>query len=273
MSENHVFKRIVVKVGTSSLTYPNGKLNISGIEKLVRVISDLQNRGHEMVLVSSGAVAVGVNKMGLRQRPKTTRMKQAAAAVGQCELMHIYDKMFLEYGVTVAQLLLTRANVNNDHQRENVHNTFDALLETAVVPIVNENDTVAIEELNEVETFGDNDTLSAVVARVCHADLLVIFTDIEGLYDSNPRKNADAKLISRVEKVDAALRAVAGGPGTDGGTGGMATKLNAAELCMDAGIPMLITLGDRPQSLYDVVAGKKVGTLFKRKKAHKCETS
>lgn len=255
-------RRIVVKVGTSTLTYPTGKLNIRCIEQLVRCVCDLENRGYEMVLVSSGAVGVGVSKLGLSKRPTETRMKQAAAAVGQCELMHIYDKMFLEYGVNVAQILLTRENVSNDHQRENIHNTFDALLETGVVPIVNENDTVAIDELVQVESFGDNDTLSAVVARLCEADLLIIFTDIEGLYSADPRRDPNAKLIPVVERIDAHLRSIAGGPGTAGGTGGMATKLTAAELCMDAHIPMLITKGDRIDVLYDIVEGKAAGTLF-----------
>ena len=259
-------KRIVIKVGTSTLTYPSGKLNLRCIEHLVRIISDLHNCGYEPVLVSSGAIGVGANKLGLRERPRTTRMKQAAAAVGQCELMHIYDKMFLEYGVTVAQILLTRSDVNNEVKRQNIHNTFDALLETGTVPIVNENDTVATEEIEAVETFGDNDTLSAVVSGLCGADLLVIMSDIDGLYDSNPRENPDAKLIDRVEEINDELRAIAGGPGTAGGTGGMATKLVAAELCMEAGISMLITRGDSPEVLYDIVEGRHVGTLFKSKK-------
>lgn len=269
MSHNHAPQRIVVKIGTSNLTYPNGKLNIGRIEQLVRVISDLQHRGNQMILVSSGAVSVGAAKLGWRERPRDIRMKQAAAAVGQCELMHIYDKIFMEYGVKTAQILLTRENVANEEQRANIHSTFDILLDTEVVPIVNENDTVATTELEHIETFGDNDTLSAVVARVCHADLLVIFTDIEGLYDSDPRENPHAKLIGRVEKIDADLRASAGGPGSAGGTGGMATKLIAAELCMDAGIAMLITKGDNPAILYDIVDKKPVGTLFKRPKPRK----
>lgn len=259
-------KRIVIKVGTSTLTYPSGKLNLRCIEHLVRIISDLHNCGFEPVLVSSGAIGVGANKLGLRERPRTTRMKQAAAAVGQCELMHIYDKMFLEYGVTVAQILLTRSDVNNEVKRQNIHNTFDALLETGTVPIVNENDTVATEEIEAVETFGDNDTLSAVVAGLCGADLLVIMSDIDGLYDSNPRENPNARLIDRVEVIDDDLRAIAGGPGTAGGTGGMATKLVAAELCMESGISMLITRGENPEVLYDIVEGRHVGTLFKGKK-------
>lgn len=257
--------RMVVKVGTSTLTYDNGKLNIRRFERLVRTISDLQHHGFQMVLVSSGAVAVGSAKLGLAERPKDLAMKQAAAAVGQCELMHLYDKIFLEYGINVAQILLTRENIIDDTQRENIHNTFTALLQTGVVPIVNENDSVATAELKHIETFGDNDTLSAVVARICEADLLIIFSDIDGLYDSDPRKNPQAKLISQVMNIDAKVRRMAGGAGSQRGTGGMATKINAAELCMDAGIPMLVANGDKDGILYDIVDGKSVGTLFIRK--------
>ncbi|WP_235847526.1 glutamate 5-kinase [Intestinibacillus massiliensis] len=260
-------RRIVVKVGSSTLTHPNGKLNIRRIEHLVRCICDLRNRGYEMVLVSSGAIAVGANKMGLAERPKTLAMKQAAAAVGQCELMHIYDKMFLEYGITVAQMLLTRHDIVEGSRRDNIQNTFDALLQCGNVPIVNENDSVAIEEVEALESFGDNDTLSAVVARLCQSDLLVIFTDMDGLFDSDPRKNPQAKLIPAVHTIDHKLRRVAGGAGTANGTGGMATKLGAAELCMDAGIPMLVTNGESPENLYEIVDGKQIGTLFCRKGA------
>ncbi len=258
--------RLVLKVGTSTLTYPNGKLNIACMEQLVRVLSDLHNRGVQIVLVSSGAIGVGVSKLGLTERPKTTRMKQAAAAVGQCQLMHIYDKIFLEYGITVAQVLLTRGDVAGSAQRKNIRNTFEALLACGTIPIVNENDTVAIEEIEQVEHFGDNDTLSAVVARLCNANELVIFTDIEGLYDSNPRENPNAQLISRVEKIDESLRKVAGGAGTAGGTGGMITKLVAAELCLDADITMRICKGEEASILYDIVDGKAVGTVFQRRK-------
>lgn len=256
--------RIVVKVGTSTLTHDSGKLNIRRFERLIRTVSDLQNRGFQMVLVSSGAVAVGAAKLGFQERPRDLAMKQAAAAVGQCELMHIYDKIFLEYGINVAQILLTRENIIDDTQRENIHNTFTALLKTGVVPIVNENDSVATAELKHIETFGDNDTLSAVVARICEADLLVIFSDIDGLYDSDPRKNPRARLISQVTKIDAKIRRMAGGAGSQNGTGGMATKITAAELCMDAGIPMLVANGDKKDVLYDIVDGQEVGTLFSR---------
>ena len=241
-------RRIVVKVGSSTLTYDNGKPNIRRIERLVRTISDLQNRGFEMVLVSSGAVAVGTAKLGLAERPKELSVKQAAAAVGQCELMHIYDKMFLEYGINVAQILLTRENIVDDDQRTNIHNTFTALTKIGVVPIINENDTVAI------------------VARMCDADLLVIFSDIDGLYDSNPRTNPQAKLINHVGRIDAKIRRMAGGAGSAHGTGGMATKITAAELCMDAGIPMMVANGDKQGLLYDIVDGKEVGTLFQRER-------
>ncbi|MDO5142697.1 MAG: glutamate 5-kinase [Eubacteriales bacterium] len=257
-------RRIVVKVGTSTLTYDNGRLNIRRIERLVRTISDLRNRGFEMVLVSSGAVTVGAAKLGLTERPHELAMKQAAAAVGQCELMHIYDKMFLEYGINVAQILLTRENIIDDDQRDNIHNTFTALLRTGVVPIVNENDTVATAELKHIENFGDNDTLSAVVARVCEADLLIIFSDIDGLYNADPRKDPQARLIGHVPRIDAKIRRMAGGAGSAHGTGGMATKINAAELCMDAGIPMLVANGSREGVLHDIVDGKPVGTLFAR---------
>lgn len=265
-------RRIVVKVGSSTLTHENGKLNIRRIEHLVRCIADLRNRGYQMVLVSSGAVAVGANKMGLGQRPQSLSMKQAAAAVGQCELMHIYDKMFVEYGATVAQILLTRHDIIAGSRRDNIQNTFDALLGADVVPIVNENDSVAIEEVEALDNFGDNDTLSAVVARLCQADLLVIFTDMDGLFDSDPRQNPQAKLIPVVRNIDNRLRRIAGGAGTANGTGGMATKLGAAELCMDAGIPMLVTNGARPEDLYDIADGKQLGTLFSRKGVHTDDT-
>ncbi len=251
-------RRIVVKVGSSTLTYDNGKPNIRRIEQLVRTISDLQNRGFEMVLVSSGAVAVGTAKLGLKERPREP------AAVGQCELMHIYDKMFLEYGINVAQILLTRENIVDTEQRQNIHNTFTELTKIGVVPIINENDSVATAELKHIENFGDNDTLSAVVARMCEADLLVIFSDIDGLYDSDPRKNPQAKLISHVPVITSKVRKMAGGAGSSLGTGGMATKIGAAELCMDANIPMLVANGDKQGLLYDIVDGKQVGTLFSR---------
>ena len=217
-------RRIVVKVGTSTLTYPTGKLNIRGIERLVRCIADLHNRGYEMVLVSSGAIAVGAAKMRLPERPQALRMKQAAAAVGQCELMHVYDKIFAEYGINTAQILLTTEDTEDETRRHNVHNTFDALLETKSLPIVNENDTVAVEEIE----FGDNDSLAAVVSRVSNADLLVIFTDMDGLFDDNPRENPEARLIPVVHEINDVLIAIAGGTDTANVTVSKITKLHTA---------------------------------------------
>ena len=251
-------RRIVVKVGTSTLTYPTGKLNIRGIERLVRCIADLHNRGYEMILVSSGAIGVGAAKLRLPERPTELRMKQAAAAVGQCELMHIYDKIFAEYGINTAQILLTTEDTEHEHRRLNVHNTFDALIETNALPIVNENDTVVVEEIE----FGDNDCLAATVARVACADLVVIFTDMDGLYDDDPRENPEARLIPVVHGITDELRAMAGGAGTANGTGGMATKLNAAELCMERDIPMFIINGAKPETLYELSEGRLAGTLF-----------
>ena len=255
-------RRVVVKVGSSNLTYSNGKLNIYRIERLVRTVSDLKNRGYEMILVSSGAVAVGTAKLGLAERPKDLAMKQAAAAVGQCELMHIYDKMFLEYGVIVSQILLTRENITDEDQRRNVHNTFTALLAAGAVPIVNENDSVATAELLHLDTFGDNDTLAANVAQLCEANLLVLFSDIDGLYDSDPRLDPGARLIPEVREITDEIRQMAGGTGSMHGTGGMATKLAAAQLCMDSGIPMVIANGDQHGLLYDIIDGKQAGTRF-----------
>lgn len=256
--------RIVIKVGTSTLAHATGRLNIQRMERLCKVLSDLKNAGHEIILVSSGAIGMGVGKLNLPGRPADMPGKQAAAAVGQCELMHIYDKMFLEYGINVAQILLTRENIVDTEQRQNIHNTFTELTKIGVVPIINENDSVATAELKHIENFGDNDTLSAVVARMCEADLLVIFSDIDGLYDSDPRKNPQAKLISHVPVITSKVRKMAGGAGSSLGTGGMATKIGAAELCMDANIPMLVANGDKQGLLYDIVDGKQVGTLFSR---------
>ena len=258
--------RIVVKVGTSTLAHSTGRLNIRHTEDLVKVLSDLKNAGHEVILVSSGAIGMGVGKLSLPSRPGDMATKQACAAVGQCELMYTYDRLFTAYNHNVAQILLTRENIVDDDQRTNIHNTFTALTKIGVVPIINENDTVATAELKHIENFGDNDTLSAVVARMCDADLLVIFSDIDGLYDSNPRTNPQAKLINHVGRIDAKIRRMAGGAGSAHGTGGMATKITAAELCMDAGIPMMVANGDKQGLLYDIVDGKEVGTLFQRER-------
>lgn len=255
------FHRAVIKIGSSSLTYANGKINLRALERLVRVISDLRNRGIEIVLVSSGAVSLGFSKMGLSKRPSAMPIKQAAASVGQVELMFLYDKLFGEYGQIISQVLLTRDVVDDDIRHQNVINTFHTLFDYNCLPIVNENDTVSVEEFD----FSDNDTLSAIVAGLVDADLLVLMSDIDGLYDSNPRKNPDAKLISRIEEIDDSVRALAGGKGTDRGTGGMVTKLSAAEYAMERGISMLIINAERPENLYDIFDGKKVGTLFTTK--------
>ena len=256
-------RRIVVKVGSSTLTYDNGKPNIRRIERLVRTISDLQNRGFEMVLVSSGAVAVGTAKLGLAERPKELSVKQAAAAVGQCELMHIYDKMFLEYGINVAQILLTRENIVDDDQRTNIHNTFTALTKIGVVPIINENDTVATDEITSI---GDNDTLAAIVACCAKADMLVLLSDIDGLYTANPHTHTDAKLIPLVEEITPEVMALADGAGSALGTGGMATKLRAARMVTGSGADMVIANGAHPELLYDIAAGRSAGTRFAARK-------
>lgn len=251
-------KRVVIKVGTSTLTYDNGKLNISRIDKLARVIADIKNRGMEVVLVSSGAIGVGVGKLGLKEKPSVTMEKQAAAAVGQCELMYLYDKMFSEYGYKIGQVLLTKDVIDNTERRVNVVNTFITLLKMGVVPIVNENDAVSVEEIE----FGDNDTLSALVAKLVDAELLIIMTDIDGLYDKNPAQHSDCKLISVVDRIDDELKAAAGGAGSRRGTGGMITKLAAAEIAGKCGIKTVICKGDDPKIIYDVLDGEDVGTIF-----------
>ncbi len=258
-------KRIVVKVGTSTLTYESGKLNIRRIEKLARVLSDLQNAGNKVILVSSGAMGVGVGKLGLPERPHDTPMRQAVAAVGQCELMFVYDKMFGEYNRTVAQILLTKDVVDNEVSNRNVCNAIESLLALDLIPIVNENDTVATDELVG-QNFGDNDTLSALVAVIAKADCLVILTDIDGLYDSNPRENPGAKRIPLVDGVDGSILKVAGGSGSARGTGGMMTKVQAARIANGAGIDVYVARGDDPAILYRVMEGEDVGTLFRAPK-------
>ena len=254
-------KTIVIKVGTSTLTYENGKLNIRRIEALARVLSDLQNAGNRVILVSSGAIGVGVGKLGMKERPQTTMERQAVAAVGQCELMFIYDKLFGEYNHTVAQLLLTRDVVENEHSKENVINTLQTLLKMEIIPVVNENDTVAIDELVG-SNFGDNDTLSAIVAILADADELVILTDIDGLFDSNPRENPEARMIPVVRGVDENIIRIAGGSGSARGTGGMLTKVHAAQLANENGIDVHIVNGENPEILYRLTEGKGVGTWF-----------
>lgn len=254
-------KRIVVKVGTSTLTYENGKINLRRMEQLCKVLCDLQNSGREIILVSSGAIGVGVGKLGLPERPTETRKKQALAAVGQCELMFMYDKIFGEYNNTVAQVLLTRRVIEDDHLRVNATNTFETLIEMGIIPIVNENDTVTVDEL-EGANFGDNDMLSSIVASVINADMLVILTDIDGLYDSNPKENPNAALLNHVPKITDEIRRMAGGAGSSRGTGGMATKITAAEFATSSGIECCVMNGNKPEKLYDLLDGKEVGTLF-----------
>jgi len=251
-------KRIVVKVGTSTLTHPNGKTNLRRISRLVTVLADVMNAGHQVVLVSSGAIGVGVGKLGLPERPRDTPGRQAAASVGQCELMFMYDKLFSEYSHTVAQLLITKSDVDDPERRRNLVNTFEKLFEYGALPIVNENDSVAVEEI----VFGDNDCLSANVAGLVGADLLVILTDTQGLYDKNPKEHPDARLIPVVERITPELEALAGGAGSALGTGGMITKLHAAALAGSWGIPTVVAASEPETNLYDILEGKPTGTLF-----------
>ncbi len=254
-------RRVVVKVGTSTLTYENGNVNLRNLEKLCKVLSDLHNSGKQIILVSSGAIGVGVGKLGLRQRPTETREKQALAAVGQCELMFLYDKFFGEYNNSVAQILLTKDVVLNEHSKQNVVNTFQTLLEMGIIPIVNENDTVATDELIGAN-FGDNDNLSAIVADLVGADLLIILTDIDGLYETDPRKDPNAKKIEVVNYIDDHIREIAGGSGSNRGTGGMSTKIIAAAAATSAGINTCVMSGADPTHIYKLLEGKSIGTLF-----------
>ena len=261
MSSNHY--RIVVKVGTSTLTHETGKSDLYQIDKLALVLSDIQNMGHEVILVSSGAIAVGSNKMRLASRPDTIRMKQAAAAVGQCKLMFLYDKFFSYYNKTVAQILLNAEDIEQEEKKYNLTNTFDALLEQGVIPIVNENDSVSYTEIeSEERLFSDNDMLSAVVAVLCQADKLVILSDIDGFFDKDPRFYRDARLIERIDTIDESVYKLAGGAGSRRGTGGMRTKLQAAGLATAQGIDTIITNGKQPEALYDIIDGQSAGTLF-----------
>ena len=252
-------KRIVVKVGTSTLTHKTGMLNIRRVGQLVRTLADLHNAGHEVVLVSSGAIGLGMGKLGLREKPKDTPGKQACAAVGQCELMYMYDNLFADYSITVAQMLLTKYVLLED-RRTNVENAMERLITHRVIPVINENDTVAIDEL-ELEV-GENDSLAAIVATIAKADLLVIMSDIDGLYDKDPHKEKDAKLIPIVNEITEDIKALAGGVTTKFGTGGMVTKINAVEIAYEAGIDVVIMNGKKPEKLYDLFEDKDVGTLF-----------
>ena len=254
--------RVVVKVGTSTLAHKTGCLNIRLVETLCKTLADLQNAGHQIVLVSSGAIGMGVGKLQLGARPSDMATKQAAAAVGQCELMYTYDKLFTEYNHTVAQVLLTAADIEDKMRRHNVETTLQRLLQLGAIPVINENDTVSTAEIAEVSTLGDNDTLASIVAVSVEADLLVLLSDIEGLYTADPHKNPDAVLIREVAAITPDIEALAGGAGSGQGTGGMVTKLRAARRVTQQGIPMVIANGADPLCLYDIVEGKPVGTRF-----------
>lgn len=251
-------QRIVVKVGTSTLTYPDtGKMNLQRMDRLALVLSDLHNQGKEIVLVSSGAIGIAMGKLGMSEKPKEIQKKQAIAAVGQCELMYLYDKLFSGYNNTVAQILLTKEDIAIPRRKRHTQNTFNALLEMGIIPIVNENDTISVDEIE----IGDNDNLSAIVADILDADLLVLFSDIDGLYDDDPRKNPDAKMIDVVSDIES-VKNLAGGAGTKCGTGGMVTKIEAAQRATSVGINMVIANGENIDALYDLVNGKLIGTLF-----------
>ena len=254
--------RIVVKVGTSTLAHKGGRLNIRRVELLCKVLSDIKNAGHQVILVTSGAIGMGVGKLGLPGRPSDMPGKQAAAAVGQCELMYTYDKLFSQYSHVVAQLLLTAEDIGDQRRSAHVHDTLERLLELNALPIINENDAVATDEIGIQTTIGENDSLSAIVARLVKADVLVLLSDIEGLFTADPKKDPNATLIPVVAAITPELMSLAGGAGSDLGSGGMATKLRAAQIAMASGIDMVITNGEHPETLYDVVDGKPAGTRF-----------
>ncbi len=261
-------RRIVVKVGTSTLTHRTGRMNLRRFHNLVRVLADLSNAGKQLILVSSGAVGLGVGQLGLRERPTDTPTKQACAAVGQCELMYLYDRQFGNYSVNVAQVLLTKAILTNNGG-ENAGNCMERLLELGVIPIVNENDTVAIDEL-ELE-IGENDSLAAIVAKLVHADTLVLMSDIDGLYSADPHKDENAELIPVVYEITPEIEGIAGGAGTPNARGGMATKISAAKMATEAGIDMVIVNGEKPEHLYDLLLNdESVGTRFVAKMHAQC---
>ena len=254
--------RIVVKIGTSTLAHSGGRLNIRRVELLCKILSDLKNAGHQLLLVTSGAIGMGVGKLGLPGRPQDMPGKQAAAAVGQCELMYFYDKLFSEYHHTVAQILLTADDVRDNRRSGHLRDTLERLLSLGALPILNENDAVATDEIGIETTIGENDTLSAIVARLVEANLLILLSDIDGLYTADPHRDTTARLIPVVEAVTDEIRVLAGGAGTSLGSGGMATKLAAADIACAAGIDMVITNGSKPELLYDLFDGKAVGTRF-----------
>ena len=255
--------RIVVKVGTSTLTNEIGKNNLRSFERLAYVLSDVQNMGYEIILVSSGAIAVGANKLKMKKRPTTMRLKQAAAAVGQSSLMFLYDRFFSDYDKTIGQILLNAEDIKIEEKKINLTNTFEALLEMDIIPVVNENDSVSYTEIESDERlFGDNDVLSAVVAVLCSASKLIILSDIDGFYDRDPRLDPNAKLIHRITQIDDSVKSLAGGAGSRRGTGGMKTKLQAAELAISHGIDTTVTNGKNPEAIYEILKGNSAGTLF-----------
>jgi glutamate 5-kinase len=257
-------EKIVIKVGTSSLTYDNGKVNISSLEKLVRKLADLSNKGKEIILVSSGAVGIGMGRLNMDKRPEHVTERQAVAAVGQTELMHLYSKLFSEYGILVGQILLTRDVFSNNISRANAGNTFKSLLEKKIIPIVNENDSVSTEELefDENSTFSENDMLASLVSILTEADLLIILSDIDGFYTGDPKSDGSAIILETVTDIDGEIERFAGGNGTVRGTGGMITKLNAARMCMQNKIDVVIANGDDMDNIEKIAAGEKIGTLF-----------
>ncbi|MBO0432611.1 glutamate 5-kinase [Enterococcus sp. DIV0660C] len=257
-------KRIIIKVGTSTLIYPNGKVNLAAIDQLAFVLTDLRNRGKEIILVSSGAVGVGMTKMNLNKRPQTIPEQQAIAAIGQGELINIYNQRFATYGQQTAQVLVTRDVIDFPESRKNVTNTLEQLFSLGVIPIVNENDTVAVDELDHSTKFGDNDQLSAIVTQLVTADLLIVLSDIDGFYSDNPTTNAQAELYSLVTEINDDLMAKAGGAGSTFGTGGMLSKLQAAKRIFDANRSMVLANGKNPAIIFDILAGKEIGTFFKQ---------
>ena len=259
---NIVSDTIVIKVGTSTLTYDTGKLNLQRLDKLSRIITDLKNSGKKVVLVSSGAIGVGMSKLGMTERPQCVKEKQAIAAVGQCELMSIYDRLFSEYGTVVAQILLTKDVLTSKERNENIINTFDVLLGKGIVPIVNENDSISIDEIK----FGDNDTLSAIVSKIVNANTLIILSDIDGLYNKNPREFSDAEIIHEVNDITEEIENMASGAGSSKGTGGMITKITAAKMATEAGCDVIIANGSDPHVLYDIIEGEVIGTVFTGRK-------
>lgn len=255
------YKRIVIKVGTSMVTYPNGRLNLKRVERLAWVLSDLRNQEKEVVLVTSGSIGIGSVRLAFEERPKETKRKQAAAAVGQAILMQVYQNFFNEYNQKMAQILLTKDDIINDERKNNTMNTFETLLELGVIPVVNANDTISTDEIG----FSDNDKLSALVASILGADLLILLTDIDGLYDADPKENPDAKRISYVEGITQEIEAMAGEKGSKFSVGGMTTKIEAAKMCMEQKLDMVIALGENPTIVFEILDGEDVGTYFRGK--------